>query len=157
MPQPAVGADELSNLLGRWTSGAASLVDDLVSALVDLVDAGLLPAGMQLPPQRVLASALGVSRGTVTSAYAALEGRGYLLAVRGSGSRVRSDRTQLHARSGGRLFSFTAIDGDLIDLSTGALPGSRIALEAMAGSGAGTLDPYLATDGYFPSGLPVLR
>ncbi len=157
MPQPAVGADELSNLLGRWTTGKAGLVDDLVDGLVGLIDAGLLPAGVQLPPQRVLAAAIGVSRGTVTAAYAALEGRGYLLAVRGSGSRVRSDRSQLHTRSGGRLFSFTAAPADLIDLSTGALPGSRIALAAMAGSGAGTLDPYLTTDGYFPSGLPVLR
>ena len=157
MPQPAVAADELSNLLGRWTSGTASLVDDLADGLVALVDAGLLPAGVQLPPQRVLASAIGVSRGTVTAAYSALEGRGYLLAVRGSGSRVRSDRSQLHTHSGGRLFSFTAAPADLIDLSTGALPGSRIALAAMAGTGSGVMDDYLATDGYFPSGLPLLR
>ncbi len=157
MPQPAVAADELSNLLGRWASGRASLVEDLADALVELVDAGLLPAGVQLPPQRVLARAIGVSRGTVTAAYSALEGRGYLLAVRGSGSRVRSDRSQLHTRSGGRLFSFTAAPADLIDLSTGALPGSRLALAAITGAGAGVLDDYLATDGYFPSGLPLLR
>lgn len=149
--------DELSNLLGSWTTGTGTLVDDLVAALVDLMAAGLLPAGMGLPPQRGLAQALGVSRGVVTAAYGVLEGRGYVLSVQGSGSRVTSSGGAVHARTSGRMFSFTSVPAEVIDLSTGALPASRVASEVL-GVGLGSMmAPYLATDGYFPAGLPLLR
>lgn len=149
--------DELSNLLGRWATGSATLVDDLVEALVGLIDAGILPAGIGLPPQRRLADALGVSRGVVTSAYAALQGRGYLASVQGSGSRVTSSRGLVQAWLGGRLFSFTSAPGDMIDLSTGALPASRVAGEVVSAGLGKPVQPYLHTDGYFPGGLPILR
>ncbi len=149
--------DELSNLLGSWTTGSGTLVDDLVAALVELMDAGLLPAGMGLPAQRGLAQALGVSRGVVTAAYGLLEGRGYLISVQGSGSRVTSARRAVHARTSGRMFSFTSVPAEVIDLSTGALPASRAASDVLA-TGLGTvMSGYLATDGYFPAGLPILR
>ncbi len=149
--------DELSNLLGRWSTGSATLVDDLVEALVGLIDAGILPAGIGMPPQRGLAEALGVSRGVVTSAYASLQGRGYLASLQGSGSRVTSSRGLVQARLGGRLFSFTSAPVDMIDLSTGALPASRVATEVVAAGLGKLVQPYLHTDGYFPGGLPILR
>lgn len=149
--------DELSNLLGRWTTGDGTLSEDLVRALVDLIDAGLVPAGTRMPPQRGLALALGVSRGIVTAAYAALEGRGYLVSVQGSGSRVASALGQVQTRPSGRLFSFTSASGDVIDLSTGALPASRIATEVFNAGPKDLNQPYLRTDGYFPGGLPLLR
>ncbi|GAA0273084.1 PLP-dependent aminotransferase family protein [Cryptosporangium japonicum] len=152
----ALDASEVCRLLGGWTTGSATLTDDLVTALVELIDAGLVPAGALLPPQRRLASALLVSRGTVTSAYECLEARGYLATSRGSGSRVRSARSQLHGRPSGRLFSFTSAPADVIDLSTGALPASPVAADVLARPRA-ELTAYLATDGYFPAGLPVLR
>ena len=149
--------DELSNILGRWSTGSGTLIEDLVGALIPVIDAGILPAGIGMPPQRGLATALGVSRGVVTTAYAALEARGYLVSVQGSGSRVSSARGHVQARSGGRLFSFTSAPGDVIDLSTGALPASQVATEVI-GAGLGNLgQPYLLTDGYFPGGLPILR
>jgi DNA-binding transcriptional MocR family regulator len=149
--------DELSNILGRWSTGSGTLFEDLVGALIALIDAGILPAGIGMPPQRGLATALGVSRGVVTTAYAALEARGYLVSLQGSGSRVSSARGHVQARSGGRLFSFTSAPGDVIDLSTGALPASQVATEVI-GTGLGNLgQPYLLTDGYFPGGLPILR
>lgn len=152
-----IEAHELSNLLGPWTTGAASLTDDLEECLVGLIDAGLVPAGATLPPQRSFARAIGVSRGTVVTTYEALEGRGYLLTRQGSGSVVRSDRSRLHTQPGGRLFSFTAAPSGVLDLSSGALPASSVARAYLTSAGASELAPYLDTDGYFPSGLPVLR
>lgn len=149
-----VGADELASMLGRWTSGTAPLPSDLASALADLVDAGLLPAGGSLPAQRVLAGAIGVSRGTVTAAYEELAARGYVVSRRGSGTRVRSVPVPLRDPGEGRLFSFTSHRRHVIDLSTGALPASAVARQAL---GEGALGDYLDTDGYFPAGLPVLR
>lgn len=165
MASPTRRPDELSTLLGRWSTGSGTLVEDLSAALTAAIDEGLLPAGVLLPPQRGLAAALGVSRGVVTSAYAVLEGRGYLVSVQGSGSRVTSAQGQVHARTGGRLLSFTRAPGDVIDLSTGALPASRVASDVIAGDGTGggagdvggQARSYLGTDGYFPAGLPVLR
>jgi len=152
----ALDPSEVCRLLGRWTSGSTTLTEDLVSALVELIDAGLVPAGALLPPQRRLANALLVSRGTVTAAYESLEARGYLVTSRGSGSRVRSARSTLQGRTGGRLFSFTSAPGDVIDLSTGSLPASPVAVEVL-GRPRQELADYLDTDGYFPAGLPVLR
>lgn len=148
------GSVELAGLLGRWTTGAGPLSTDLADALAGLIDAGLLPAGGALPPQRVLASSVGVARGTVTAAYEELGARGYVISRRGSGTRVCSRPTGLRDPGEGRLFSFTAERDQVIDLSTGALPASQAARAIM---GEGLLADYLDTDGYFPAGLPVLR
>lgn len=152
-----IEAHELSNLLGPWTTGAGSLSDDLEQGLAGLIDAGLVPAGATLPPQRGLARAIGVSRGTVVTTYAALEGRGYLLTRQGSGSIVRSERSRLHTHPSGRLFSFTAAPSGVLDLSSGALPASSVARTQFGVGAPSELAPYLDTDGYFPCGLPVLR
>lgn len=153
-----IEAHELSGLLGHWSSQSATLTDDLVAGLASLIDARLLPAGATLPPQRVLAQAIGVSRGTVAAAYGDLEGRGYLLSRQGSGSRIRSGNgQQLHGRTTGRLFSFTSTPPNTIDLTTGALPASRVAVETLSNPHNRELSHYLHTDGYFPSGLPILR
>ncbi len=49
---------------------------------------GELPAGTKLPPTRVFATELGVSRSTVVTAYEQLVAEGYLTSRRGSGYRV---------------------------------------------------------------------
>jgi len=60
--------------------------------LVDLVDRGIarnaLAAGWQLPPERLLARALRVSRATVVAAYRELEARGLVRAYVGRGTFV---------------------------------------------------------------------
>ena len=144
-------------MLGSWTSGRATLSEDLAAALAELIDGGSLPAGAGLPTQRALAAALAVSRGTVTAVYGALEARGYVVNRRGSGTRIRSARNRVHGRTRGRLFSFTSVPGDVIDLSTGALPASPVAAEVLTRPVDRGLSAYLHTDGYFPAGLPLLR
>lgn len=148
-------AAALSRVLGDWQLSGPTLPDALATAITELIGAGLVSAGVALPAQRELAATLGVSRGTVATAFAALEAGGLVASVRGSGSRVRSGRGSRRPREG-RLFSFTAARADVVDLSTGALPASRVAREVLA-AGLDEAAPYLDTDGYFPAGLPVLR
>lgn len=144
-------------MLGEWVDERQALPEALAGSLVELVKAGFVPAGSALPAQRDCAVALGVSRGTVSAAYAALEARGYLVSTRGSGTRVRSGSNKATGLVEGRLFSFTHASIDTIDLSTGALPASLITRETLQDPLADELAPYLDTDGYFPAGLPVLR
>jgi GntR family transcriptional regulator/MocR family aminotransferase len=51
---------------------------------------GRLPAGSSLPPSRVLASSLGVSRGVVVAAYEQLVAEGYLTSQAGGYTRVNA-------------------------------------------------------------------
>lgn len=60
----------------------------LESQLRDAIRSGRLGAGSSLPPSRVLAEELGVSRGVVVDCYAQLTTEGYLSARPGSGTRV---------------------------------------------------------------------
>jgi GntR family transcriptional regulator/MocR family aminotransferase len=62
---------------------------------------GSLPAGTVLPPSRVLAAELDVSRSLVVGAYEQLTVEGYLEARQGSGTRVRAVRAAREAREAG--------------------------------------------------------
>lgn len=153
---PHLTAAQLSRLLGPWTDAAPRLADALAATIGDLVDRGFIPAGALLPPQRDLATSLGVSRSTVATALGLLVAQGRASSRQGSGTRIRSTRAGRIHTDAGRLFSFTNASPGIIDLSTGALPASRVAREVLA-AGVGDLDPYLDTDGYFPAGIPLLR
>lgn len=63
------------------------LVEQLRGALL----AGQVAAGEPLPSTRALATAAGVSRGTVVAAYEELAGEGYVTVVPGSGTFVAED------------------------------------------------------------------
>jgi GntR family transcriptional regulator / MocR family aminotransferase len=65
-----------------------SLVTQLYEQLRECITTGRLRAGDQLPPSRELASQLGVSRHTVTSAYERLVAEGYVAGRAGGGSVV---------------------------------------------------------------------
>ena len=70
-------------------AGRVPLHTQLERALRDGVRGGRLAAGAGCPSTRALAAELGVSRGVVVEAYAQLAAEGYLVARRGSGTRVR--------------------------------------------------------------------
>ncbi|WP_311777551.1 MocR-like pyridoxine biosynthesis transcription factor PdxR [Trueperella abortisuis] len=70
----------------------ATIVADIRARLLG----GSLAPGDRLPSTRALADELGVSRGSVVSAYEQLEGEGILLASR-SGSRIHPDLALTHA------------------------------------------------------------
>lgn len=90
--------------------------DTLYLALADQLAAdiasGLLKPGDQLPPQRLLADAIGVTLGTISRAYREAERRGLTEARVGSGTRIRSlysDEPKFHHLS--------KAEADSIDLS----------------------------------------
>ncbi|WP_394553420.1 PLP-dependent aminotransferase family protein [Agromyces sp. MMS24-JH15] len=68
--------------------GPDPLRDRLERSIRDAVHQGLVPPGSALPPSRLLAETLGVSRWVVTEAYGQLVAEGFLEAVVGSGTRV---------------------------------------------------------------------
>lgn len=148
---------QFMRLLGDWSALDHGLADSLADAVIELVDAGLLAPGVELPPQRDLSSALGISRGTVTMAAQILETRGYVEARQGSGARIRLGADHAARLGQGRFLSFTDTPADVIDLSSGALPASPVTRDALRVPIDGELDAYLDTDGYFPAGLPRLR
>ncbi|MGD8150407.1 PLP-dependent aminotransferase family protein [Ornithinimicrobium sp. Y1694] len=138
------------------TSGAGSgpayarLADALRHAITD----GRLPEGIRLPSERELTGPVGLSRTTVTRAYAELREQGYLETRRGSGSVVR-----LPEVPGGRvdhLLSPASLDSEALDLTCTAQAAPTGLAEAYAQALA-ELPCYLAGTGYYPSGIPVLR
>jgi len=64
----------------------------VVHGLRVAVQTGRLPAGSALPSTRALAADLGISRGLVVEAYEQLRAEGYLIAQRGSATRVARRR-----------------------------------------------------------------
>ncbi|WP_426505070.1 PLP-dependent aminotransferase family protein [Dactylosporangium sp. McL0621] len=80
--------DLLLDALDR-DSGVA-LHRQLEASIRAAVRAGRLPVGGSLPPSRVLAASLGVSRGVVVAAYEQLSAEGYLTSRSGGYTRVNA-------------------------------------------------------------------
>ncbi|RXR27341.1 PLP-dependent aminotransferase family protein [Oerskovia turbata] len=91
-------------------AGPGPLHRRLEDAVREAVLAGRVPPGAALPPSRVLADTLGVSRWVVTEAYGQLVAEGFLESRTGSGTRVpltartgaRATRTRTGATPSGR-------------------------------------------------------
>ena len=142
-----LSARALATLLEGWRDAGiayAALADRIRLLILD----GRVPTSTRLPAERELAAQLGVSRTTVTAAYAALRESGYLLSVRGSGSVA-----QLPARQ------HVAFDGtypDLLDLSKATMPAIPQVADA-AQAAASQLPGFLGESGFDAYGLDVLR
>jgi DNA-binding transcriptional MocR family regulator len=80
-----IGAPGLARLLADWRAGGTT-ARGLADRIGLLLEDGRIVAGRRLPAERVLAEELGLSRTTVTAAYALLRERGQLVTVHGSGS-----------------------------------------------------------------------
>ncbi|WP_135229409.1 PLP-dependent aminotransferase family protein [Deinococcus fonticola] len=91
--------------LRRGETGA--LHQQLTAQLRAGVLNGTLPAGLRLPGSRLLAHSLGVTRGVVAEAYAALVADGTLEAEVGSGTRVPAGAARRERASAGAPAWFT--------------------------------------------------
>jgi DNA-binding transcriptional MocR family regulator len=148
-PLPAITA-----AIGSWGAGEGPLHRRLADAIRDAVESGALGAGATLPPERKLAEALTVSRGTVVAAYGALRERGLIESRRGSGSRVVGGRGG-DVRLSSYLTRMLDADSPPIDLSKAAVPLEGPDLDLTA-----DLRETIALGaslGYLPLGLPALR
>ncbi|HET7328345.1 MAG TPA: PLP-dependent aminotransferase family protein [Nocardioidaceae bacterium] len=147
-----VSASRLVALLGSSVQSFPAY-RGLADGLRLLIADGRVPHGTRLPSERDLTTALGVSRTTVSRAYAELRDRGYLSSRRGSGSVVVLPGSG--AAAPGLLTPGDRDDG-VIDLTCAAPvapPGTATAFEQALED----LPTYLAGSGYHPTGLAPLR
>lgn len=145
----SIAARTLATWLAAWRAGTsgpayAALADRIRLLVLD----GRVPIGARLPAERELAAQLGLSRTTVSSAYASLRDAGYLDSLRGSGSVARLPRT------GEPAFPETA--GGLLDFSKASMT-AYPAVAAAAERAAAELPRHLGESGFDPVGLPLLR
>ena len=150
----SISARHLASLLGEFSRTPA--YRGLQMALQERIGDGRIPLGTRLPSEREVGQALGVSRNTVTRAYAELGAAGFATARQGSGTfaavppeRIRAHEHTLHALGAG------AADG-VIDLTCAASAASPGIAEAYARALA-ALPAHLHGDGYLPTGLPALQ
>src|SRR3954451_14615206 len=80
-----LSAARAAALLGRAGDRSPAYLG-IAEALRLLISDGRIPPGTRLPSERELTVALGVSRTTVTRAYALLRDQGYIASRQGSGS-----------------------------------------------------------------------
>ncbi|MGB4779420.1 FadR/GntR family transcriptional regulator [Microbacterium sp.] len=80
--------DSADILLGPLQRSHALIADDIVGHLERLIVTGTLAPGTVLPPERALASGLGVSRNALREALTRLDGLGLVERRQGSANRV---------------------------------------------------------------------
>ena len=141
-----------ARLAGMLTAPAAPAYRDLAEQIRMLIVDGRILDGARLPSERELAAATGLSRTTTTRVYAELRDAGLIHSRRGSGSVV-------HVPFAASSASSLIVEPD--DESTIALTYSAPVAPAGLGRAFETaidrLPGLLATTGYLPDGLPVLR
>ncbi len=148
-----VSATRLSGLLGSAVLGSPAYLS-IAEALRLLIVDGRIQSGSRLPSERDLTLALGLSRTTVTHAYADLRDRGYLSSRRGSGSVAALPGDTSH-RLAGPLTPGEPVEGKL-DLTVAALPAPAGTALAYARA-LEDLPGYLPGSGYHPLGIEALR
>ena len=159
---------EMSGVLEGWRLGEGSLQRRLAAALATAVERHDLLPGTRLPPERVLATQLGVARTTVSAAYQLLERRGLVDRRQGRGTHVTGrDGTPMALRAADLTTSLqrnvifrrlTEGSPDAIDLlGSSAPPGTAIRQAVAAATEAIDLDELMRDHGYYPLGYPPLR
>ena len=147
--------DRLAALVGDFPRSPA--YRGLRQALQERIGDGRIPLGSRLPSERAVADVLGVSRNTVTRAYADLVVAGFAVARQGSGTyaAVPVEHRRAHDHALHSLGITSSSDGaiDLNCAAGAATPGVAAAYERALAA----LPAYLSSDGYLPTGLPVLR
>jgi GntR family transcriptional repressor for pyruvate dehydrogenase complex len=66
------------------------IYEEVVDMIIQRIRSGILMVGQKLPPERVLAEEMGVSRTSLREALRALESMGYIYSVTGGGNYVNS-------------------------------------------------------------------
>lgn len=148
----AISAHRVATLVGDFDKTPAYA--GLSEALRLLIGEGQIPSAARLPSERELTAALGVSRTTVTRAYAALREHGYAESRHGSGTyaRIPGGRRRTYDRA---LLPLPG-DHEAIDLNCAAAA-APVGLAAAYAEAAAELPAYLGGHGYFPAGLPELQ
>jgi DNA-binding transcriptional MocR family regulator len=147
-----ISSARLAALLGD-APGRSPAYRGVADAIRLLVNDGRITPGTRLPSERDLTDRLGVSRTTVSRAYADLKDRGYLTARVGAGSVVALPHD---VPAGDQLLDPTSAGPGTINLSVAAPP-AVAGVSAAYAAAMEELPAHLAGCGLFPSGLPDLR
>ena len=153
----------LARLLGEWNVGAAPAYRELADVVRLLILDGRVALDVALPSERSLAATLGISRTTVTAAYALLREQGFLSS--GQGSRSRSCiPSQGPAHAGGhdgalRLSGAPglAVPDGILDLAYASLPASGEVVHRAFAAALTELPALLPGFGYDALGVGPLR
>ena len=149
---PTVPASRLAALVEGFHRSPAYA--GLAEALQLLIGDGRIGVDVRLPSERDLTEALGVSRTTVTRAYARLRETGYAVARQGHGTRTRVPGGRLRAHD--RALMPSSPGSTALDLTTTA-PTAPPHIAPAYAAALEQLPPYLAGQGYFPLGVDELR
>lgn len=133
---------------------ASPAYEGLAGALALVIGDGRVPVGTRLPSERELAAALGLSRTTVTRAYALLRQRGFARARHGSGTYAHLSGRRRDVVD--RVLVPLLDRPDLIDLGSAATSAPPGVAAALAGA-VDDVTPYLGGHGYYPGGIPELQ
>ncbi|XAS68523.1 PLP-dependent aminotransferase family protein [Micrococcaceae bacterium Sec5.7] len=148
----------LARLLGQWNHGGAAAYRELADVVRLLILDGRVALDTALPSERTLSEALGVSRTTITAAYANLREQGFLSS--GQGSRGRTCLPNRTGRTGGAGTTsapgLPAPDG-VIDLAYASLPASGEVVHRAFAAALTELPAMLPGFGYDVLGVPALR
>src|SRR6476661_1729606 len=144
--------------LGGWNVGASPAYRELADVVRLLILDGRIALDVALPSERSLAAALGISRTTVTAAYALLRDEGFLSG--GPGSRSPSHGPAHAANDGGPRLSGApglAVPDGLLDLAYASLPASGEVVHRAFAAALTELPALLPGFGYDALGVPALR
>ncbi len=147
-----LNAAALARLMGPWQNGAGPAYRELADVVRLLILDGRLPLDTPLPSERSLSEALGMSRTTVTAAYAQLREQGFLSSGQGAKGRTRLPRASASAAGPG----ISAPDG-ILDLAYASLPASGEVVHRAYAAALTDLPALLPGFGYEVLGLPALR
>lgn len=148
----SLSANRLASLVDGFDRSPAYV--GLADALRELIGDGRIAYGTRLPSERDLTEALGVSRTTVTRAYAVLRDTAYAQAQQGSGTFTRLPGGPTRALD--RALWPTDVSEGVIDLVCAAAtapPG----IAAAYADAATELPAHLGGHGYYPAGMPALQ
>lgn len=146
-----LGSRQLAGLVTALTGphpGYRALAQGVRTLLLD----GRIPLHTRLPAERELATALEVSRATITAAYDLLREGGHALSRRGAGTWT----TLPEGTAPASVARYQAPDG-VIDLAMAAPSAPAAELAAAFELAGPEVAGHAASNGYHPLGLPELR
>lgn len=148
----SVNPSAMVRLLGPWNTGAAPAYRELADVVRLLVMDGRIPLDVALPSERALAVTLGVSRTTVTAAYASLREQGFLSGGQGSRGRTGIPHRTVPVSGPG-----LAVPDGILDLAYASLPATGEVVHRAFADALLDLPALLPSFGYDAVGLPPLR
>jgi DNA-binding transcriptional MocR family regulator len=146
-----ISSRRLAGLLGDLAGDRLPRYSALAARIRLLTADGRLPLGARLPAERDLAVAAGVSRATVTAAYARLREDGWATARRGAGT-----WTALPTGPDRGAWVPAPVEPGVVDLAHAA-PSAPPEVPAAFAAALDDLPRLLPEHGYHPAGLPELR